>query len=175
MTDAFAELTPEQRSRARSLAETFRALGADDPESWAGSEAAEDIPQLATFLLLRKMWMDAGADLDDARQWIDHLMEAYAKQPDAPFADAGPALGRMMAAGIDPNDVVSVARMVMYDTLFSAVHTLDEGVDVDAPEGTPGWLLIETDAEGVPTGRAIQGLHESLLSMAPGGNEGRPE
>ncbi|MCP4385018.1 MAG: hypothetical protein GY798_27005 [Hyphomicrobiales bacterium] len=38
------------------LSAIFKALGADDPEGWAGSEIRENIPQLARFLFLRQAW-----------------------------------------------------------------------------------------------------------------------
>jgi hypothetical protein len=158
----------EQDRRLRELADTFRDLGADDPEDWARSELEEDIPQLATFLLLRKMWRHAMPWADDPRAWIEVIVQA-ADDPSAPFADAGQALRRIVAAGADPDDVARVARMVVIESLFSAAFAIDDGTDDLAPDGAPGWLLVETDAEGEPTGRVIGGLHESLLTVEPGG------
>jgi hypothetical protein len=156
----------EQDRRIRELSEVFRDLGADDPDDWARSEVEEDIPQLATFLALRKMWRHAMPWVDDPSGWIEVVVED-ADDPNAAFPDAGQALRRMLAAGADPDDVLTVARMVALETLFSTVRTLDDGRDHAAPEDTPGWLLVETDPEGEPTGRVVSGLHESVLSLEP--------
>jgi hypothetical protein len=45
----------------------------------------------------------------------------------------------------------------------------DEGHDPEVPEDCPGWLLMQTDPEGNPTGREVGGLHESFQSMDPSG------
>jgi hypothetical protein len=157
----------EHDRRIRELSEVFRDLGADDPEDWARSEVEEDVPQLATFLLLRKMWRHAMPWTDDPSGWIEVVVEE-ADDPNAPFPEAGQALRRMLAAGADPDDVLKVARMVALETLFSTVHTLDDGRDDNAPEHTPGWLLVETHPEGEPTGRVVSGLHEEVLFLEPG-------
>lgn len=157
----------EQDRRIRELSEVFRDLGADDYEDWARSEVEDDTPRLATFLALRKMWRHAMPWRDDPRGWIEVIVEE-ADDPNAAFPDAGQALRRMLAAGADPDDVLTVARMVALETLFSTLHTLDDGRDHAAPEDTPGWRLVETEPTGEPTGRVVSGLHEEVLFLEPG-------
>ena len=49
---------------------------------------------------------------------------------------------------------------------------IDEGYDPDAPHDSPGWALTETSADSETiTGRAVGGLHESLLQVDPEGRE----
>lgn len=168
MPDPFAELTREQRKRAQALAETFRSLGADDPEGWAYSEAAEDIPQLASFILLRKLWREAEQWSGDPEQWFGPAPDEPAPDhPEDPHAAAAQAVRRVLAAGVDRRDLMRIARAVTFDSLFSAVHTIDEGCDPDEAEDLPGWVLAEVGPDAQPTGRVVGGLHESLLTMAP--------
>jgi hypothetical protein len=63
--------------------------------------------------------------------------------------------------------------MVAYESMFAVLERIDEGCDPEVGDDLPGWLLVETDAEGEPTQRQI-GLHESFLSLDPSGREGRP-
>jgi hypothetical protein len=55
------------------------------------------------------------------------------------------------------------------------LNLLDAGSDRHAVGDTPGWSLRETDAEGNLTGHAIQGLHESLLSIHEDAVKAGPE
>jgi hypothetical protein len=63
MTDSWDEwlsnLDGDKHAAAVALRDRFSELGADEPESWARSEIVEGIPQLARFLILRKLWADA--------------------------------------------------------------------------------------------------------------------
>lgn len=192
MSDAFAGLDAGQRRRAQELAETFRALGAGDPEGWAVSEVEEDIPQLARFLLLRRLWRSAwqwklppeawfaevesepagGADVEEDDDTPTLVPDAYdgAEQDedgDPPFLAAQQAVQRILASGADPEDLREVARAIFLHTAFDAVQTVDEGHDPAAGEGMPGWLLTEVGGDLVLTGRVIPALHEDLLTTEP--------
>jgi hypothetical protein len=91
------------------------------------------------------------------------------RAPDAPFADAGAALRRMLGQGVDPADIGRVARMVAFNAVFDALHVVDEASDPDAGEGAPGWGALEVDGEGYLTDRALDGLHEALLALRRAG------
>ncbi|XUL86322.1 hypothetical protein ACQ86D_06095 [Streptomyces galilaeus] len=41
-----------------------------------------------------------------------------------------------------------------------------------APGAVGGWVVMETHADGSPTGRTLPGLHEDLLTSDPGGRDG---
>lgn len=178
MSDAFAHLAPADQARAEALAEQFRGLGAEEPEAWALSEIEEDIPQLARFLLMRRIWASAeqwkappsewfGEPAQDPADDDDEELAAVPGEEEPAFLAAQQAVQRILAAGVDPQDLKEIARAVFLHTAFDAVHTVDEGHDPEAGDGLPGWLLIELDAEFTTTGRAIVGLHEDLLTTEP--------
>lgn len=190
MSDAFAGLDAEQRRRAEALAETFREAGAGDPEGWAGSEVEDDIPQLARFLFLRRLWRgarqwklppeewfaEAGPepqdDLppdedDDEPTLVADATERAEDDGDPPFLAVRQAVRRIVAAGADPEDLKEMARAIFLFTAFEAVQTVDEGHDPQAGEGMPGWLLTEVGGDLVLTGRVIPDLHQDLLTTEP--------
>jgi hypothetical protein len=197
VSDALAHLPPEDRRFAEALAEQFRALGAGDPEGWAASEVEEDIPQLARFLFLRRLWRSAWQWKQPPEAWFAEVEpepagygdveedddtptlvpDAYAGEEqdedgDPPFFAAQQAVQRILAAGADPDDLREVARAIFLHTAFDAVQTVDEGHDPHAGEGMPGWLLTEVGGDLVLTGRVIPALHEDLLTTEPDEAEG---
>ncbi|HEX6368703.1 MAG TPA: hypothetical protein VF006_07220 [Longimicrobium sp.] len=189
MSDAFAHLSPEDRKRAESLAERFSELGAGDPEAWAVSEVEEDIPQLARFIFLRRLWRGAWQWKQPPEDWFaevepdelpvdeeddDEPTLVSASHDDVgdddaepPFWAAQQAVQRILAAGVDPEDLKEVARAIFLHTAFDAVQTVDEGHDPQVGEGMPGWLLTEVGGDLVLTGRVIPDLHEDLLTTEP--------
>lgn len=56
--DWIASLDAPMQEQARGLIERFKQLGAHDAERWAYSEMLEGIPQLARFLILRRLWRE---------------------------------------------------------------------------------------------------------------------
>jgi hypothetical protein len=52
-----------------------------------------------------------------------------------------------------------------YSTAFGVLNLLDAGLDRYAVGETPFRSWRDTDAEGNLTGRAVEGMHESLLSI----------
>ena len=195
MSGAFAHLDAEQRGQAEALAERFRAAGAEQPEAWAASEVEDDIPQLARFLFLRRLWRAAGewkqppaewfaepepeprdalpaGEHDDEPTLVSSAAEAAGAEDEGEpaFFAAQQAVRRILAAGADPEDLQEVARAVFLHTAYEAVHTVDEGHDPEAGDGMPGWLLAEVGADLVLTGRVIPDLHADLLTTEPDEN-----
>jgi len=183
MSGLFAHLSPEDRRRAGGLAERFRAAGAGEPEAWALSEVEDDIPQLARFLFLRRLWRSAEewklppgewfADrepepADEDEEDADAAVEGIAEEDGEPaFLAAQQAVRRILAAGADPDDLREVARAAFFFTAFDAVQAVDEGHDPRAGEGMPGWFLAEISGDLVVTGRVLDRLHEDLLTTEP--------
>jgi hypothetical protein len=188
MNDVFEHLSDEQRCRAEALTEQFRAAGSEAPEDWALSEVEDDVPQLARFLFLRRMWrgadewelppalwfaeaddepaeVDAENDDDEPTLVSDAADEAADGEP--AFAAAQQAVARLLAAGADPADLREVARAVFVHAFYDALAALDDGFDPQAPEGTPGWLLTEVSCDLVATGRVLDRLHEDLFNTEP--------
>lgn len=186
MSDAFAHLPPEDRARAGSLAEQFRSLGAEEPEVWALSEVEDNIPQLARFILLRRLWRSAVEWQMPPEEWFaerapepseedgeeageDASAEAAGADDDGEpaFLAAQQAVQRILAAGVDAEDLKEVARAVFLHAVFDAVHTVDDGHDPEAGEGMPGWLLTEVGGDLMLTGRMLDRLHEDLFTTEP--------
>jgi hypothetical protein len=156
-TDALATMNAENRAAAIMLHDRFALLGAADAEEWALSEISENIPQLARFLALRRIWPD--------------LIDAWAA-PDA--LESSPAAARLLAHGADRQDLVRLSRLSAYETAFALLARLTaQGHDELAPGPAPGWRLMETAPQGELTGRTVASLHESLLSLDPSGREGQ--
>jgi hypothetical protein len=190
VSDAFAHLSPEDQRRAQALAERFREAGAEQPEGWAASEVEDDIPQLARFIFLRRLWRGAWQWTQPPEEWFAEIVpdegpvgEEDDDEPtlvsaspdeapddedaDPPFFAAQQAVRRILAAGADPEDLKEVARAIFVHTAFDAVQTVDEGHDPRVGEGMPGWLLTEVGGDLVLTGRVIPDLHEDLLTTEP--------
>jgi hypothetical protein len=86
---------------------------------------------------------------------LDEIMERSKQRPDLPFADAGAAIERILAAGARRRDVCLLLRYAAYRGVFDTLYEIDpEGAGVDCTD------LID--------------LHEWLLSADPSGMEGRP-
>ena len=183
MSDAFAHLSDGDYRRAEALADRFAAAGAEEPEEWALSEVEDDIPQLARFLLLRRLWRSAESwktppadwfadrapepDEGDEGEPVVDTAPVDEEDGDPPFLAAQQAVQRILAAGADPEDLKEVARAVFLYTAFDAMHTIDDGHDPRAGDGMPGWLLAEVSGDLVTTGRVLDNLHEDLLTTEP--------
>lgn len=157
------------------LTRVFRQLGADDPEGWARSQLAEGIPQLHRFLFLHKAWRQVIGE--DGDGWIDNSVARYQQHPDEPYAGAGRALERLLALGVNRTDIVDLVRAMQAELLFGLCYQLgDPGLYGDEEERVSrlGWAFVVTDADGEPTSKVIDGLHESVLEMDPTGREMRP-
>jgi hypothetical protein len=190
VSDAFAHLPPEDGRRAEALAETFRSLGAEEPEAWALSEVEDGIPQLARFIFLRRLWRgvdewtlppdawfaerepEPAEDEDDDEEDADVADSAAAEvdedaDAEPAFLAAQQAVQRILAAGADPEDLKEVARAVFLHAVFDTVSTVDEGYDPLVGEGLPGWLLTEVGGDLILTGRMLDKLHEDLFTTEP--------
>ncbi|GHH53991.1 hypothetical protein [Lentzea cavernae] len=104
--------------------------------------------------------MLSGMDLpDDARSRLLRGLRAIVDEqgpPNGQTHQAGEAAEeRLLALGAAPEDLRAFARMAAFESLFAALHLLDD------PRGSPGWALVETSG-GEPTGRLVQGLYEDL-------------
>ena len=135
------------------------ALGVSDADRLARFAIEHDRPMVAETLVLRRIW----SQINDVRAGEGLL--------------SGSAAGRrLLDADVESADLLGVATLAAYETVFHLLFALSEGVDVGAPPlfgDAPGVVLMETDGQGVPTGRVLGGLHESLLSADPTGLEGR--
>ncbi|MFF0085351.1 hypothetical protein ACFYR1_37470 [Streptomyces canus] len=144
-----------RKAAAESLCTQFSALGVADPVDLIKSEVMEDLPQLARFVLLRSLWHGA----------IDAWTEPGS-------LDQLPAAQRLLAAGSGREDLVRLVRAAAYEAVFATLNELDVGGDVNVSGVKAGWVVMESGEDGSPTGRALSGLHEDLLTMDPSGRDG---
>lgn len=143
--------TSTRADRRASLTAAMQSAGCAAPADWVNSELREDIPQFARFLLLRDVHT-----LTDAVD--DTLAEALYDRPDLQ------GTVQALHAAVDP--AALHALLLAYGKALGNgfVMALDEGPAAPAPD-MPGWQLVETDADGEPTGRLVQGLHEDYLDV----------
>lgn len=100
---------------------------------------------------LHRLWCDINAAMQE--DWIDRRIASDERRPDAPFADTGPALRRLLALGADRRDLALLWRDASYGAAFGTLYGIDES-GIDPAE--------------------VCGLYESILSADPSGREGRP-
>jgi hypothetical protein len=162
----FAGLDEAKQQQALALVAKLKAHGAKDAEQWARSEVEEDFAQLATYLIIHRIWLcEIERWSEDPEQWMNEFASYQSRHPLPVFADAAEAVKRLREAGVSAKDLGAVARLVAFSAAFGVVNLIDEGGIRDAGEDLPGWQLSETDADGNLTGRGINGIHESLLSI----------
>jgi hypothetical protein len=135
------------------LTQRLRELGAPDPENWASSELHEDIPQTAAFVAMRNLWPDL------IHPWRDP--EVLARVP---------ASRALLDAGVAPEVVSKAMCVAAFQGVIGTLWELAGGDET--PAGAPWVRLMEVAPDGQLTGRAVGGLHESLLSIDPTGEEG---
>ncbi|GAA1622787.1 hypothetical protein GCM10009733_019290 [Nonomuraea maheshkhaliensis] len=71
-------------------------------------------------------------------------------------------------------DLARLTQVVACETAFALLHSFTAyDRDHEAPADTPGRRLMQTTPSGELTGRALQSLHESLLTMNPSGRDGQ--
>ena len=74
---------------------------------------------------LKQVWTDI-IDAPTTGGWVDAVIAAADRRPNAPFADAGAALKRLLAQGADRADLSIVARFASYDAVFTLLYMLDD-------------------------------------------------
>ncbi len=101
---------------------------------------------------LKQLWEEV---INPAMQehWIDNVIRESESRPNSPFADLGPVLKRLLAAGVGRRDLSLIARYAAYEAVFGTLYALgDPGVDANE----------------------VEMMHESLLSADPSGKAGVP-
>jgi hypothetical protein len=159
--------------KREDLVEAFRALGAVDPEALASSQLEEGLPQLHLFAFLKRLW-DQVADTRSAK-WIRQTIDqAEGLGADDPQAAAGPALRRMLDAGVDPKDVLKVVWCAQAEMIYNVAFQLDDPGFAVAQLPRHGgmqeedalWGLFAVNEEGKPR-KLLEGFHEIWASIVP--------
>ncbi|WP_433446549.1 hypothetical protein ACQPXS_02760 [Streptomyces sp. CA-142005] len=55
--------------------------------------------------------------------------------------------------------------------MFATLDELDADGDVNVSGVSAGWVVMESGADGSPTGRVLSDLNEDLLTMDPSGRD----
>jgi hypothetical protein len=168
----------EARQQAVHLMQFLREQGCDDPEGWVQAEIEEGRAAVTKWLFLQQLWPGIIDGSVSNPSWIYRFIDQSKAAPASAFADAGRSMERIVAAGISAEDIGRVMRFAAYESVFGVLSFIDERYAQNIKGEVAmarGWALIEINGEGVLTGRSLDGLHESLLSMDPSGREGRPE
>ncbi len=163
-------LNDTERAEAAALIERLAQLGCPDPDQWARRELRDHAPQVSRLVLLRHLWSESIDAWRDSLLWIDNLIADTTTDGKASFPEAGRVLRRLIEAGAERGAIAALARFIAYETVFSVVHTLDEGYDPEHEGQHPGWGLIERDPLGHLTGRLLTHLHEDLPKLEPKGH-----
>jgi hypothetical protein len=148
-------LAEEKQNAARAMLAKLDSFGeVGEIREIIRGELDQDVPELARFILLRRIWLDL------IRSWSDSDGDLRS-----------PSVERLVDQGAILSDVSNLAQTIAYETAFGLLSLLDIGQDAVMGD-TPRWRIVEIDDGGRPTGRALSGLHESLLGADPTGNEG---
>jgi hypothetical protein len=147
------------------LKQLFVTLGAPRPESWAESQIREGIPQLARYLVLRSMW-DCVTPTKYTR-WVDDDLKETTDQAYKKVVED------MLSAGISREAITLLVRHKQAETLREFCYVLEDyssppyNSDPATGDAYVRWSLRQLDEDGNPTGRPIDGLHESFWSVDP--------
>jgi hypothetical protein len=154
------------------LLDLCRRMDLPDAEALVRSELSENIPQVARHAFLKGAW--AGVVPDGDLSWIENAERANPPGSNRPYAGVAEALRKLKKEGADVAAVAEIVRGMQAQLLFHISYLLADPDSVAGNDGTVGWALLEVSEEG-EVGRAIDGLHESVLSTDPTGREMRPK
>lgn len=163
-------LTDEERKEADALAERLRELGFEPHFSRVHQAVLRNEALVATHVLAQRIWFLAADDvLRDPREWWAYANK-YAEEPDDPrqsYLRPAFALRRLLAGGADPRDLRRVVQEIVANVLDGVMQALAEGRDPTGPGDLPGWRVMEMDATGELTGRALGDFIQTLAETIP--------
>ena len=81
--------------------------------------------------LIEHLWREIINPLQDPST-LENIIANCRRQPEAAFADAGPAIERALAAGVSAEDLCLIQRSATYEAVFGTLYAIgDPGVDKD--------------------------------------------
>ncbi len=161
-------LDAQTRAKADRLIAILERFGADDPASWVSSEMREDIPQVARFLFLHEVRTKLIGNFG-SRKSADTDSKRH---PDEIMAAGNDARNRLIKSGVSADDLDRVAHAAACESVFDFISLLDglEESEIDDLEDAPRWVVAEVAGpigESKLTGRCLDGLHESIITLYP--------
>ncbi len=144
--------------------------GDPNPDDWSAHA-------LRSFLATAwSLVVDEDSHTNGYPSWIDRRGH---QQDGVPAAERTDALDRILACGVDPDDLTDVVREMQHKVLTGLCQLIDDpglldlGLDEEWSEPTDyRWELVAVRTTG-PTGRSpIHGLHSALDELDPSGRHG---
>ncbi|RSZ59273.1 hypothetical protein HF313_02420 [Massilia atriviolacea] len=86
----------------------------------------------------------------------------------------GGAVARLLAAGVDPHDLVDVIREAQVDTIYNVAQLIDWPDEHLAPGALPELRLSASVAHGGAAPQPLPELHSCLMERDPSGRAGEP-
>ncbi|WP_194916153.1 hypothetical protein [Catenulispora rubra] len=115
---------------------------------------------------------------DGCPSWIDLR---GGRQGGVPAGTGADALRRILACGVDPDDLTDVVREMQHDLLYGICQLIDDpgllGIGLDEEWSEPTdfrWELLAVRTAGPAEQAPIRDLHSSLDAVDPSGREGAP-
>ena len=170
----YESLDDETRKIADQKLAILRQFNANDPLGWVSSEMRENIPQVARFLFLHRVRSEV---INGHLQFTipENVDSGKSLSPLKQLQVGEEAFNRLVASGVNQEDLIQVARATACRTALNFVEMLD-GVsysDIDTIANVPSWSIMETVEENNErklTGRTLDGLHESIFGLYPEDN-----
>jgi hypothetical protein len=101
----------------------FRRLGAHIPEVWAASQVeGNDEAALASLVFLRQATSYYSDEIISSM--IDHAIECADVNRPGIYTIAGTSINRMLEKGVESEDIVRIARVLIHDFFFRACYEL---------------------------------------------------
>jgi hypothetical protein len=151
------------------LTDSFRELGADQPELWARSQLGEGIPQLARCSVLRTLWNCVTDDNETSlQQAIERVLQRVTYE-----TTTFHLMARRLQQGVSPQLLNQLVRCVQVDILQAVTYELGGGPLAPSVQDVE-WGIFQVDQHGIPFSPQVQGLHESFISLDSTGREGGP-
>lgn len=136
---------------------------------------------LQSFLAtLWSMVVDEDSCTDGYPSWLGPELSGH-QQGNGPVGAETSALQRVLACGVDPDDLTDLVREMQHEVLYNVCQLIDDpgllGIGLDHEGAQPAefrWELVAVRDEE-PAGRApVHGLHSSLDELDPSGRHGEP-
>ena len=81
--------------------------------------------------LIEHLWREIINPLQDPST-LENIIANCRRQPEAAFADVGPAIERALAAGVSAEDLCLIQRSATYEAVFGTLYAIgDPGGDKD--------------------------------------------
>lgn len=157
------QLDEKSYRKAKELIKVFNELECPNAEKLARSEIQMNNADLAMQRLLVPLRKTANNYLNNIEEWINniHISQSYSSSD----PDLIQIIDKMLYLGITKQELARFTYSIALNSIQEVLNYLDDPNLADnnsKSEGLPSWRLYEIDSEGIPTGRIIWGLSESL-------------